>query len=312
MLNCPISRSVLIFCVFSCLFAAIPTIIGSEPKRIPLWQNGAPGEPATKPQDEPVLLLSRPAAEIATPTAVIVIPGGAYAGLAMDHEGGQIADWLNSMGVTAFILKYRLHGTGHQHPIPMLDGQRAIRTVRARAAEWKIDPKRVGIIGFSAGGHLASTLGTHFDAGDSKASDPIDRVSSRPDFMVLCYPVISMTADFIHRGSRNNLLGPAPDKKLVVSLSNETQVTRETPPTFLFHTNEDTGVLPENSIAFYAALRKAGVPAEMHIYEHGPHGVGLAKTIPGTNTWPDRCREWMQTHGLLSPVKADAGISTLK
>jgi acetyl esterase/lipase len=182
----------------------------------------------------------------------------------------------------------------------MQDGQRAIRTVRSRAAEWKVDPKRVGIIGFSAGGHLASTLGTHFDAGDPKAEDAIDRVSSRPDFMILCYPVITMTEDFMHTGSRKNLLGEDPDPALAKSLSNDTQVTSDTPPTFLFHTTEDSGVLPENSIAFYSALRKAGVPAELHIYEKGKHGVGLAKDIPGTNTWPDRCREWMQGHGFVS------------
>ena len=303
MFNCPLSCRVSSLCVFLCLFVATSTTFGAAPEIIPLWKDGAPGTPPTKPEHEPVLLLSRPAADVAVPTAVIVIPGGAYAGLAMDHEGTQIADWLNSIGVTAFVLKYRLHGTGHQHPIPMLDGQRAIRTVRARSTEWKIDPNRVGIIGFSAGGHLASTLGTHIDAGDSKATDPIDRISSRPDFMILCYPVISMTADFIHRGSRDNLLGPKPDEALLKSLSNETQVTRETPPTFLFHTNEDAGVLPENSIAFYSALRKAGVPAELHIYERGVHGVGLARNVPGTSTWPDRCREWLQSHGFLSAAK---------
>jgi acetyl esterase/lipase len=276
---------------------------------IRLWQDGAPGTPPTKPQHEPVLLLSRPAAEVAVPTGVIVIPGGAYAGLALDHEGTQIADWLNSFGATAIILKYRLKGTGHQHPVPMQDGQRAIRTVRARAAEWNLDPKRIGVIGFSAGGHLASTLGTHFDDGDPKAADPIDRVSSRPDFMILCYPVITMTQDFGHKGSRGNLLGPAPDKKLLESLSNETQVKPNTPPAFLFHTTEDTGVLPENSIAFYSALRKAGVSAELHIYENGPHGVGLAKAIPGTNTWPERCREWMLSHGFASAEKLAAPVS---
>lgn len=269
-----------------------------EPEVVPLWKNGAPGEPPTKPEDEPVLLLSQPR-EGAVPTAVIVIPGGAYAGLAMDHEGKQIAEWLNSMGITALVLKYRLSKTGHRHPVPMLDGQRAIRTARARAQEWGINPDRIGIIGFSAGGHLASTLGTHFDIGDPNASDPIDRVSSRPDFMVLCYPVISFTADYTHRGSRDNLLGPEPDEALVKSLSNETQVTKGTPPAFLFHTTQDSGVLPDNSLAFYSALRKAGVSAEMHIYESGPHGVGLAKTIPGTGTWPDRCRDWMKSHGWL-------------
>jgi acetyl esterase/lipase len=276
----------------------LETIRAAEPERILLWKHGAPGEPATKPEDEPVLLMKRPTSEAAT-SAVIVIPGGAYAGLAMDHEGTQIADWLNSIGVAAFILKYRQHGTGHQHPVPMTDGQRAIRTVRGRAAEWKIDSARVGVMGFSAGGHLASTLGTHFDAGHAKSSDPIDQISSRPDFMILCYPVISMTAEYAHTGSRNNLLGNAPAAELLESLSNETQVTPQTPPTFLFHTNEDTGVLPENSVAFYSALRRAGVPAELHIYEAGRHGVGLAKDVPGTNTWPARCHDWMRARGIL-------------
>ena len=305
MLICPNRLGVSILCAFLCIFVATATSRGAEPESIPLWKDGAPGDPPTKPADEPVLFMYRPDPSIATSTAVVILPGGGYGGLAMDHEGKQIADWFNSMGVTAFVLKYRLSATGHRHPIPMLDGQRAIRTVRARAAEWKIDSKRIGIIGFSAGGHLASTLGTHFDAGDSKAADPIDRVSSRPDFMILCYPVISMTADYMHGGSRKNLLGPTPDETLVKSLSNETQVTPETPPTFLFHTSEDTGVLPDNSLAFYLALRNAGVPAEMHVYEHGKHGVGLAKSIPGTNTWPDRCREWMRSHKLLGGDKAN-------
>jgi acetyl esterase/lipase len=261
------------------------------------------------------LFLSRPDANRATSTAVIVLPGGGYGHLAMDHEGTQIAEWLNSLGITAFILKYRMSTTGHRHPVPMMDGQRAIRTVRSRAAEWKIDPQRIGIIGFSAGGHLASTLGTHFNSDSpphprggagggalkNYPPDEIDRVSSRPDFMILCYPVISLTDDdIVHKGSRKNLLGDNPDKSLVESLSNHTQVTRDTPPTFLFHTTEDKSVLPENSIVFYSALRRAGVPAEMHIYEKGPHGVGLARDIPGTNTWPNRARDWLESHGWLA------------
>lgn len=287
-------------CVAVIAAAGMCSASAAEPETIPLWPNGAPGEPATKPEDQPVLLLSRPAVDIATKAAVIVVPGGGYGSLAMDHEGSQIAEWLNSLGVTAFILKYRMNKTGHQHPVPMLDGQRAIRLVRSRAAEWKIDPQKIGVLGFSAGGHLTSTLGTHFDAGDANATDAIDRASSRPDFLVLCYPVITMTQDFMHRGSLRNLLGASPDPELAESLSNETQVTRDTPPTFLFHTNEDTGVLAENSAAFYAALRRVGVPAEMHIYEKGPHGVGLAKKIPGTSSWPERCREWMEGRGLLA------------
>jgi acetyl esterase/lipase len=272
----------------------------AEPDTIKLWEEGAPGDPATKPQDEPVLLMNEPATKQTT-TAIIVLPGGGYGGLAMDHEGRQIAEWLNSLGVTAFVLKYRMRGTGHMHPVPMLDGQRAIRTVRSRAKEWNIDPARVGVLGFSAGGHLASTLGTHFDAGNADGADPIEQVSSRPDFLVLCYPVISFTADFAHKGSRKNLLGDSPDPALVKSLSNETQVTAKTPPTFIFQTSEDTGVPADNCIAFYLALQKAGVPAEMHIFQAGKHGVGLAKNVPATNKWPELCRNWLEARGLLQP-----------
>jgi acetyl esterase/lipase len=260
---------------------------------IPLWKDGAPGAP-TKPQDEPVLFLYRPPAERATKAAVIVCPGGGYGHLSMEKEGSKIAEWLNSFGVTAFVLRYRHAGTGHQNPTPMLDGQRAIRTVRARAGDWGIDPQKIGVMGFSAGGHLASTLGTHFDAGDSAAADPIDHASCRPDFMILCYPVVSLTADYTHTGSRDNLLGKEPDAKLVRSLSNEFQVASDTPPAFLFHTDEDHYVPTENSVAFYLALRHAGVPAELHIYRNGGHGVGLAESIPGTSDWPNRCREWIE------------------
>src|SRR4051794_10271741 len=200
---------------------------------IRLWQEGAPGSPATKPQDEPEMYVKLPTGP-STGTSVVILPGGGYGALAMTYEGLDVADWFGSFGVTAFVLKYRMHGTGHMHPIPMLDGQRAIRTVRARAAEWKLDPSRVGVLGFSAGGHLASTLGTHFEKGNTKSTDPIERVSSRPDFLILCYPVISLTIPTAHRGSIANLLGKSPDPELLHSLSNETQVTPQTPPTFIF------------------------------------------------------------------------------
>ena len=272
----------------------------AEPITIKLWEDGAPGTPATKPADEPILLMSAPAADVSpTGTSVIVVPGGGYGGLAMDHEGKQIAEWFNSMGVTAFILKYRMRGTGHMHPVPMLDGQRAIRLVRARAKEWNIDPARIGVMGFSAGGHLASTLGTHFDAGAADNADPIERAGSRPDFLILCYPVISLTADYTHKGSVANLLGPSPDPKLLGNLSNDTQVTPETPPTFIFQTSEDTAVPAENCVGFYLALHKAGVPAEMHIFQNGKHGVGLAKDLPATSKWPELCQEWLKARGLL-------------
>jgi acetyl esterase/lipase len=213
----------------------------------------------------------------------------------MDKEGYAVAKWLNSLGVSAFVLKYRL-GPRYHHPVELGDAQRAIRIVRSRAAEYGLQPDRIGIMGFSAGGHLASTAGTHFDAGNPGAADPIDRMSSRPDFMVLCYPVISFGA-FAHAGSKKNLLGENPDPLLVENLSNELQVTKDTPPTFLFHTTTDATVPVENSVMFYSALRKAGVPAEMHIYERGPHGVGLAPSDPVLSSWPGRLADWLRIHG---------------
>jgi acetyl esterase/lipase len=263
-----------------------------------LWTAGAPGALGTDDADKPSLTLYPAPAAAASKTAVIVCPGGGYGFLAKDHEGDQIARWLNSLGVSAFLLQYRIAPRYH-YPAPVLDGQRAIRFVRAHAAEYHVLPDRIGIWGFSAGGHLASTTGTHFDAGDPRAADPIDRPSCRPDFMILAYPVISFTTPYTHRGSLRNLLGDNPDPKLVASLSNETQVTAQTPPTFLFSTNEDNGVPAENSVLFYLALRKAGVPAEIHVYERGPHGVGLASTDAVLVTWTQRVKDWLDIRGLL-------------
>jgi acetyl esterase/lipase len=268
------------------------------PKADLLWPGGAPGAQGTEDIDQPSLAPYLAPAGRGTGTAVIVCPGGGYGGLSMDKEGDQIAKWLNSLGVTAFVLKYRL-GPKYHHPVELGDAQRAIRTVRSKASEYRLLPDRIGIMGFSAGGHLASTAGTHFDAGDASAADPIDRLSSRPDFLVLCYPVISF-GQFAHQGSKRNLLGENPDPKLVESLSNETQVTAQTPPTFLFHTTTDAAVPVENSVMFYAALRKAGVPAELHIYERGPHGVGLAQTDEALSSWPARLADWLRVHGLLN------------
>jgi acetyl esterase/lipase len=268
------------------------------PKPEPLWPAGAPGALGDQDADIPALTPYIVPAGTGTGTAVIVCPGGGYVGLAMDKEGDQIARFLNSLGVTAFVLKYRL-GPKYHHPVELGDAQRAIRTVRAKASQYRVLPDRIGIMGFSAGGHLASTAGTHFDPGNAAAQDAIDQVSSRPDFLILCYPVISFL-NYVHQGSKRNLLGDNPDPKLVESLSNETQVTAQTPPTFLFHTNADTGVPPENSMMFYMALRKAGVPAEIHIYERGPHGVGLAQTDQALSTWPSRLADWLRVRGLLN------------
>jgi acetyl esterase/lipase len=263
-----------------------------------LWPQGAPGAVGDEGPDRPTLTRYIPPADKANGAAVVVCPGGGYGGLADEHEGRQVARWLNSLGVTAFVLKYRIAPRYH-HPAPLQDAQHAICTVRAQAKEWHVDPGRIGIWGFSAGGHLASTAGTHFDAGKPDSQDPIERVSCRPDFLILAYPVITFTEPAMHRGSRRNLLGSEPDPKLVQELSNEKQVTAQTPPTFLFHTDADKGVVPENSVLFYLALRKAGVPAELHIYEKGSHGVGLAPKDVVLSSWPDRLAAWMKGRGLL-------------
>ncbi len=285
---------------------------GDEPQGQPshvvtLWPHGAPGAVGDQPQDKPELwvYLPRPRASGAgttgagtTGVGIVVCPGGGYGALALGHEGRDIATWLNQHGIAAFVLKYRL-GPRYRHPAPLQDATRAMRLVRSRAEEYGVDPQRIGILGFSAGGHLASTVATHFDDGDPQAADPVERYSSRPDFAVLCYPVISLAAEFSHGGSRRNLLGENPDAALVESLSNERQVTSRTPPTFLFHTNADTGVPPENSVAFYLALRKAQVPAELHIFEPGRHGLGLAPQEPAVSAWPDLCLRWLRTRGVL-------------
>ncbi len=280
------------------LFAARPLAVNAESTTELLWPNGAPGAKGDSDNDKPTLTISLPR-EKRTGAAVVICPGGGYRGLAMSYEGIDVGQWLNEHGIAAFVLKYRHKGTGYEHPAPLDDAQRAIRTVRARAKEFGVDPDKIGILGFSAGGHLASSAGTHFDKGKPDASDRIERVSCRPDFLVLCYPVISFTTPYTHEGSKKNLLGEDPDEKLVESMSSELQVTAETPPTFLFHTDADTGVPPENSVLFYLALRKAGVPAELHIYEKGRHGVGLAPKLPNLKSWPDRCIDWLRGRGLL-------------
>lgn len=265
-----------------------------------LWPLGAPGAQGEDPdKDKPTLTIYSPPEETINGTAVVICPGGGYDHLATEHEGHAIAKWLNSVGITGVILEYRMKRGGYYHPIPLQDAQRAIRTVRTRANELHVNPSRIGILGFSAGGHLASTAGTHFDKGNPEATDPIDRVSCRPDFMVLCYPVIAFGEPYTHMGSQRNLIGNDPSNELITSLSNEKQVTADTPPTFLFHTDEDKGVPAENSVVFYLALRKAKVPAELHIYRMGGHGLGLAENVPGTGDWPKACEKWLQGQVLL-------------
>jgi acetyl esterase/lipase len=269
-----------------------------EPQTVLLWPDGAPGAQGAEDRDKPALTIYMPPNTTGPMTAVIIAPGGSYARLSMNNEGRAPANFLNALGIAAFVLRYRL-GPQYHHPIELGDAQRAIRTIRARAAEWHIAPDRIGMMGFSAGGHLASSASTHFDAGKADAADPIDRASSRPDFAILGYPVISLVETWTHQGSKTNLLGEGPDPALARSLSSETQVTASTPPTFIYHTNADAVVPAENAVAYYLALRKAGVPAEMHIFKDGTHGTGLGMQDPALAEWPRLLANWLRASGFL-------------
>lgn len=294
------SRFVAAIVAFVSFFALLAASgLADEPKVELLWPNGAPDAKGTGEKDKPTLTILPAPAEKASGAGLVICPGGGYGVVMMTYEGVDVGRWFNTIGVSAFVLNYRHAGRGYQHPAPLEDAQRAIRTVRARAAEWKLDPKKIGILGFSAGGHLASTAGTHFDDGRSTADDPIERVGCRPDFLVLIYPVISFAPPYTHGGSVRNLLGEKPDPKLVENLSNEKQVTAHTPPTFLVASSADTVVPAENSVQFYLALRRAKVPAELHVFERGNHGFGMAQNDPAVGTWPRLCAEWLKMHGFV-------------
>lgn len=265
---------------------------------VPLWPAGAPGALGKEDKDIPTLTPFLTDSGRAIGAGMVVCPGGGYAGLAA-HEGKDYALWLNELGITAFVLKYRLGSGGYHHPAMLQDAARAVRLVRSRAAEWKLDPKRIGIMGSSAGGHLASTLLTHFDAGDATAADAVDRQSSRPDLGILCYPVITM-GEKTHAGSKKNLLGDNPAPGLVRLLSNELQVTGQTPPTFLFHTAEDAAVPVENSLLFAEALARNHVPFALHVYPKGAHGIGLGTrewNPAARHPWTTQCALWLKAQG---------------
>jgi len=268
-----------------------------KPAPVFLWPDGAPGAKGDTLEDKPRLTpYLVPGDE---PRACIVVcPGGGY-GTRAAHEGEPVARWLNGLGVSACVLDYRVKP--YRHPVPLGDAQRALRLVRARAAEWRIDPKRVGILGFSAGGHLAASATTLFDAGRADAADPVDRQSCRPDAAILCYPVITF-GEFRHNGSMVNLLGPEPDPALREKMSLENSVTRETPPTFLWHTSDDAAVPVENSLLFAAAMRKHKVPFALHVFPRGPHGIGMADgprgdKAPEARQWPALAAEWLKGLG---------------
>lgn len=280
----------------------------TEPITERLWPGQAPGAAGNTPDDVPSVTWFRPFIadpSKATRTAVIVAPGGAYISLADNHEGRQVANWLNAMGITAFVLKYRV-GPRYHYPVELEDMQRAIRMVRANAAKYGIAPDRIGVLGFSAGGHLSAMAGTHFGPPDAAAKDEIDRVSDRPDFLVLGYPLISYIANWdnppFRHMARMGLLGDDESRKLREELSPELAVTPRTPPTFLFSTSKDDALPPEdNAVLFYVALQKQHVPAELHVFQNGPHGVGLDLDDPVLGEWPTLLRNWLLTNGWLTP-----------
>jgi len=280
--------------------ASITSVVAKE---VPLWQGEAPGAKAKTAGDIPTLTHFLASEEKNTGAAIVICPGGGYGALAK-HEGKGYAQFLQLHGINAFVLKYRLGSAGYRHPVMLNDAARALRTVRANAVAWKIDPNRIAIMGSSAGGHLASTLLTHFDAGDADSSDPIERVSSRPDLGILCYPVISM-GPLTHQGSKRNLLGNKPSEALVKELSNELQVSAKTPPTFLWHTAKDSVVKVENSLAFASALSSAKVPFALHVFQNGGHGMGLASKPPYKNIhpWAKDLLYWLKSHQFLAKSK---------
>jgi acetyl esterase/lipase len=282
------------------------------PETIPLWPEGVPGaKPGLGPErdqhgsmtnvSEPTLTRFAPAVDRANGTAVIICPGGGYSHLAMAREGEQYALWLSTLGVTGFVLKYRLQEFGH--PAPLQDVLRAMRLVRSQADRYHLRADRIGVMGSSAGGHLAASAGTLFDHPLGRTGAQLDRVSARPDFMVLMYPVITMEPPAVHAGSRTALLGLEPKPADVELMSVHKQVTASTPPTLLIHTQADQTVPVENSILFFHALTRAHVPAEMFLFEHGAHGMGMRAGLGTTSDWPRRAEEWLRARGLLDPAR---------
>lgn len=286
----------------------------AQPVSLKLWPNGVPGskkdadyvEKTNKAKDgivrvekvtEPDIAVYLPKADKATGTAVLIIPGGGYGIIAIDHEGYAIANWLNEQGIAGIVLKYRLPSDKIMEDKsigPLQDAQEAMRTIRRNADKWKIDPKKVGVIGFSAGGHLASTLSTHFN---DKVYEVKDNISARPDFSLLIYPVITMDASFTHMGSRNNLIGNNPTDDQIKKFSNDLQITSDTPPAFLVHSSDDGAVPVLNSISYYQGLQKNKIAAELHIFQKGGHGYGLAKNRGTESAWPGLCSAWLKASG---------------
>jgi len=288
--------------LFTMLFIAASLF--AQDKTLKVWPNGAPNDNGMKEPEEKYdgvrvrnvseaeMYVYLPSKEKNTGAAVVICPGGGYAIEAMDHEGYEMAEWLKSKGVAGIVLKYRLP-YGH-HEIPSGDARQTMRIVRANAKEWGIDPNKIGIAGSSAGGHLASTVGTVFDLGNKESKDAIEQLSCRPDFMLLLYPVISFNEAVGHMGSRKNLIGETNDWKMAKQYSNELNVTKETPPTFLILADDDKAVIPQNSVDFYLALKQNGIPAEMHIFQEGGHGFGMTKKNLPVEQWPELFYSWLK------------------
>ncbi len=295
---------------FTAIFFTTCFSISAQEYKIPLYDgvipNSKPSSRAEKVEQRDITWITNvqvpdiavylPVKKFATGQAVVICPGGGYAGLAYDLEGTEIAKYLNSVGVAGIVLKYRLPSPESNtvpYKSPLMDAQRAVRLVRHNAERWNIDAGKIGIMGFSAGGHLASTLGTHFDYGDQSSSDPVEKLSCRPDFMILMYPVITFTEPCMHRGSREALLGKDPPEELVRLFSNELQVKDDTPPAFFVHADNDTTVPVENTLLMYKALRARNISAELHILTEGEHGFGLGIDNPHIASWPNSLRLWL-------------------
>lgn len=289
-------RHFMSFVALSCaiLLSSVSNLHAQVPQTIRLWEGDAPGALGSDEKDIPTAFVYLPEKSSEPTGAIVIFPGGGYGHLAMDHEGHQIARWANDMGLAGIIVSYRHRNRGYGHPTPMLDAQRAIRLTRHNAQQWNIDPNKVGVLGFSAGGHLTTTVLTHFDEGQSDAKNAVDKLSCRPDFGVVCYAVIALGEEYTHKGSQKNLLGDSSSAEQLQLLSNEKQVSPRTPPCFVWHTAEDTVVPVENSLAFYSSLVKAKVPSELHVFPVGKHGIGLGANVPGANQWPALCRDWLK------------------
>lgn len=297
-----------VLCVRLCAADALPVI--------DLWPEGVPDlKPDAGPEKDdgsgrftnihrPTLTVYAPTTGKANGTGVIYVAGGGYIRVAIGPGGGEITRWLNSLGITVFVLKYRHADYGH--PAPLRDALRAMRIVRSRAAEWGVQPDHVGMVGGSAGGHLTASVGTLFDSPEGRTGAPLDTVSGRPDFMVLLFPVITMQDPFVHAISRRALLGEKPTDEAKHHLSVDEQVTKTTPPTFLVHSSEDTTVPVENSLLFYQGMRRAKAPIEMHLYPKGPHGSGMSPALGPTSEWPRHCESWLRFNGWLPPASKPA------